>query len=641
MIISYDFEPNYIDVKLGTSATVKVNYDTSYALGTFYWMVISENGIPVYITDESPKYVVFEIDTTYFDFIGTDEITLELYNELELVGTLVYQYNIIEEEEDIPYGDIYCTGTFNPVSLTVDEPKTYTLNLTTDYVGTNDWIYVSSNSDITLTKYGSNTTGIAIGIDCSNIDFNSFVEQDFRIRFKQKIPNSYNYYYIYDYVVNMVGTYSEPTPQPPTINFSIVANPTIIYYQYNSTATYTVNLTITGTSTEPEWSYEENPYINIKKQYSGLSGLNVVYELKLKTVNKEDVIRTKLVFSATISGVTKNVYVDVEISGFGLSPIWKDKFYTFENIAGSVEYIIMDEKTNDIVYSGKAKRYPDSDKITININNITRDYLTSHFNSFGKSIINVINDYSKPFSIIVDGKKLNTIYFYNDWSYNNNTDDLVLNDPIYDVLDSRQYFIFSLFDRLGNETEVKYTLNVDEFHTQNRYMTVSNKQQTLICDKLSNYPNAVRLGIAGNNKVLAQYEIKKTCYDYCLYYVNAYGGWDSMLIKGNVIKSDNITSSYYSKFFDNTTIDFEKVKYHNNITTNYTLYTDWFNDKQQSKMYHLLESTEVYLHNLKTDELFPCNITNKKCEWKTFKNNGNKKFYNQIDVEVAQTKIRL
>jgi hypothetical protein len=125
-----------------------------------------------------------------------------------------------------------------------------------------------------------------------------------------------------------------------------------------------------------------------------------------------------------------------------------------------------------------------------------------------------------------------------------------------------------------------------------------------------------------------------------LYYVNGYGGWDSLLINGNNKKNDKITSSYYSKQFNNTTIDFGKTKFNNIITTSYTLYTDWFTDEEQSKLWHLLESTNVYLHNLETDRIEPCIITNTNCEYKTFTNNGKKKFYNTINVEIAQERIR-
>ena len=78
----------------------------------------------------------------------------------------------------------------------------------------------------------------------------------------------------------------------------------------------------------------------------------------------------------------------------------------------------------------------------------------------------------------------------------------------------------------------------------------------------------------------------------------------------------------------------------NVITSNFVLYTDYFNDDEQSRFHHLLESTEVYLHNLNTNEILPVNITNSSCDYTTFTNNGKKKWYNTINVEVAQERIR-
>jgi hypothetical protein len=112
------------------------------------------------------------------------------------------------------------------------------------------------------------------------------------------------------------------------------------------------------------------------------------------------------------------------------------------------------------------------------------------------------------------------------------------------------------------------------------------------------------------------------------------------LIDANAKKTDKITSKYYTRDYDNTTIKSEKTKFTNVINTEYVLHTGWFNDDEQSRLHHLLESTEVYLHNLNTDEIYPVNITNTTCEYKTFTNNGRKKFNNTINVEVAQTKVR-
>ena len=105
-------------------------------------------------------------------------------------------------------------------------------------------------------------------------------------------------------------------------------------------------------------------------------------------------------------------------------------------------------------------------------------------------------------------------------------------------------------------------------------------------------------------------------------------------------KKDKIDSQYYTRNADNTKQDFAKTKYNNIITTTYTMYTDWFTDDEQSRLHHLLESNEVYLHNLNTDVVDPVIITNSECEYKTFTNNGRKKWYNTIELEVSQNKTR-
>lgn len=76
----------------------------------------------------------------------------------------------------------------------------------------------------------------------------------------------------------------------------------------------------------------------------------------------------------------------------------------------------------------------------------------------------------------------------------------------------------------------------------------------------------------------------------------------------------------------------------NEITSSWTLYTDDMSDG--SKMYHLLESTDVYLHNLKNDEIIPVVITDTNCEYKTYSNQGNKRFNYTINVEESKYKYR-
>jgi len=94
--------------------------------------------------------------------------------------------------------------------------------------------------------------------------------------------------------------------------------------------------------------------------------------------------------------------------------------------------------------------------------------------------------------------------------------------------------------------------------------------------------------------------------DYVLYYSNAYGGWDSLLCNGTSRKTDNIEHLNYRRKSANQS-QFSKINYQNNVTPTWSLNTGI--NVNGSKMYHLLESTMVYLHNLETNEIIPVVIT--------------------------------
>ena len=57
------------------------------------------------------------------------------------------------------------------------------------------------------------------------------------------------------------------------------------------------------------------------------------------------------------------------------------------------------------------------------------------------------------------------------------------------------------------------------------------------------------------------------------------------------------------------------------------------------RMFNLLESNYVYLHNLATDEIIPVNIKNSTCDY--LNNNNNRRPYTyDIQVEEAYNKFR-
>lgn len=310
-------------------------------------------------------------------------------------------------------------------------------------------------------------------------------------------------------------------------------------------------------------------------------------------------------------------------------PIWRDSYYIDIDGANTINYTI--KENGNLLYSGVAQKTPNNDYIKINVSKLVYNYLSSELPNGFLSGYYTLSNYCKKFTFS-DGTKTVDYDYYNSYSYSSLPSNNTISVPIKKTIDRRQYFLYSMFFPSG-EGNYTYSLT-DGFNQYDKHTeTITDKKQHLIID--NDFGNYTKINV--NDDV---FDVVDGCYEYCLYYLNAFGGWDSLLVGGNNVRTDKITSSYYNRAFDNTTIQFEKSKYLNVIIPTYKLYTDYFTDEEQSKLWHLLESNEVYLHNLNDDIIYPVNITNTKCEYTTFKNNGRKKFYNTIDVEVSQQRVR-
>lgn len=342
----------------------------------------------------------------------------------------------------------------------------------------------------------------------------------------------------------------------------------------------------------------------------------------------------------TSTGVYTNI-VTIRQEEFKIYPIWANMPIRIETEANSIKYYI--KYNNEIIYSGKAYVIQDNDFVEIDISQICSSYLNSSmeraFNN--PQDFNALDGF-KYFGLYVNDEFYRGYNFYNSYSYQPNPEYISysnktfvkLSNPIRKFYDSRQYVIYSFFNVLdyGN-----YYIN---FYFHKNVTTHSSLSATV-----KGRTEYTTLAKAPEGYDTVQFfdeyiPIKNTCAKYCLYYQNALGGWDSFLINGNDKQTDKITSYKYIKNANNTTKDFGTKKYLNLITQTYKLYTDWLNDDEASRMFNLLESTEVYLHNLEDDSIIPVNITNNSCEYKTFSNNGKKKFYYTIDVELAQYRTR-
>lgn len=328
--------------------------------------------------------------------------------------------------------------------------------------------------------------------------------------------------------------------------------------------------------------------------------------------------------------------------------IWMDKDFTFETNADAVLYKVYDATNDKLLYSGKANKYPDANEITFNINSICGNYLDSNLEyGFNREIEFQKNkDGFKQFKVYADGQGYQFFDLYNNWSYLNHNfindgGNIVISDPINYTVDYRQYFVFSVITPYFSATRsVSWSLYKKRQQGQMPPPPILNSKQVDAKGMYTITDGNLTKDLVAIQAADKMYDVVDSCKRYCLYYVNGFGGWDSFLINGNDKKNDTIQQHTLEKYANNTTQQFAKKNYLNKVTTKYTLYTHYLNDEEASKMWHLLESTQVYLHNLEEDKIIPVLIKDTSVDYKTFTNNGKKKFYYTINVVESQEKIR-
>jgi len=395
--------------------------------------------------------------------------------------------------------------------------------------------------------------------------------------------------------------------QPASQAVKVVeASQNTVSYTINSIKGYDqVDYSITGFILSGRWG--TRPYAD---------GKRVVVPLNTHSEEREvRVIYTQDVSLKTLEPrIIQQEGVEPEVN-----PIWKE-FSTTADVNDFVEYHI--KLGSDIIYAGKAYKYPDASEVAWSINDAVSNYLGNGL-SFVEGI-QQIPDYSKDFYMEdnIGNKYVET--FYNSWAYEDT--DYWLSDPIDNRVDPRQWLPVSFLST--NYEMITVGGRSYAAFKENDGWTV----MTRLRNHILNCNDVIALGEDGTRM---NYRFDKG--DYVLYYSNAYGGWDSLLCNGTSKKTDNIEHLTYRRKSRNQA-DFSKINYQNNITPTWSLKTGITVDGQ--KMYHLLESTMVYLHNLETDEIVPVVITNSNCEYLNYTNNGKRPYFYDITVEESNQKLR-
>lgn len=336
-------------------------------------------------------------------------------------------------------------------------------------------------------------------------------------------------------------------------------------------------------------------------------------------------------------------------------PIWRDRFISLGAVE-SIDYRVKIQSTSEVIYQGRAFRKPGETNIRIRINDICADF----YKILSAMPQADFNYYTTPVTFVVEAlsggswTSKGSVQFFNDWSYDDSyvEAEVGMCFPINGHFDIRMPLVFTT----GSSGTISVSI---------KYKSGSTGSDTLMPGISPYYPNndddfarAVRASGAGCSLFYPQYlwgnQVDKVtikgqvvyqavteCAKYALYYLNAYGGWDSFLIEGNDLEADNYNRFNREMEYDNRyTANRGRGNYVTEVTKGFTFHTGLLTQDQGLRMHHLIGSTDVFLYDISNGIMLPVTIPMSTCEYKTFKNQGNQLVNYTIQVEVAQNRLR-
>ena len=327
-----------------------------------------------------------------------------------------------------------------------------------------------------------------------------------------------------------------------------------------------------------------------------------------------------------------------------IGPIWKDVEYDF-GLAEKVDYTIYDDNSN-LLFAGRTVKRPNANSNVILVNKICQNYMD--IPELRKDIISVNGGYSVFHLKSVDGNMLYKTYkFVNDWSYSSDFKTGLLSHPILNdrIVYSKQMLPFSVFAAaarinitVGADYKEGATNGFDEPLNSLYYNEYAiNEVRTFNFP----YPNITDRDLIDTYYIDGEIWKVKTCgADYVLYYINPWGGYDWFPLDNKVIIQDDLTQHTYSQNYNNTTMQFGKRRYLSEINRKYNVITGWLKQDESDRMWYLLESNTVYLHNLNENKIIPVIIKDTSVEHKQ-KNRRQKIIQYTFTLEESQTRERI
>ena len=332
-------------------------------------------------------------------------------------------------------------------------------------------------------------------------------------------------------------------------------------------------------------------------------------------------------------------------------PIWKD-YTVILSQDDSTRYRIRQGAVT--IFEGVAYRRPGAIDNEVRINDICADYLTHAVPALSQASFTALT-FPLTFDVeIWNGTAwtgADSVAFLNDWSYDYTYD--VERDgmafPVNGFLDPAMWVTFTAYDvpditavltfADGTTQTVVIPLAISpDFNSSfNDDFSISVRASgsgTAVFD-LSQWSDVVSVEING-----ITYRVERNCHHrFALYYLNAYGGWDFLLMRGAFTEADDVERKTFQRAYDNSDIRNRGTdNFVNVIGKRYTLHTGWLSDDASSRMHHLLNSPDVYLYDIDLGQMVPVTLTASVTEYK--RSPVVRAIDYAVEVAVAQERMR-
>jgi len=319
-------------------------------------------------------------------------------------------------------------------------------------------------------------------------------------------------------------------------------------------------------------------------------------------------------------------------------PTWADH-YTTLGTGTSKEFTVREGTTSNIIYTGTIySKSGSSETLKVNVAPIIRDYIFAEYcvPNQNTGLLQSRNEKTKrTFWVYQGSTQKDTLIYYMDWTLYSLTDTLstrLRNDPIIPRFSPVQGLFVTTFD---SSMTIAIYLDDDGSQDPSKKRTMSSSGittqwigdgQDLGGTKYWHNYNWIDVVQPTPDGRYMHLDIVQECRRWCLDYLNAWGGWDSLLIEGKWREIDAYARGQYRTgdgLIDANNVYKRNIRdntdYLNTITRRFELNTALLTEDEASRMHHLLGSTDVYLRDLYLAEEYPSwavNIVNTECEYK-------------------------